>query len=164
MPPTAPPPPLENHRSGLPAIVIGSTLLGLVLVVMVALRVLSGSTGASRPLDVTGQIALTGVRPVSPAVSPGGVMPSTQVSFPAQTTTVNIEVNSGATSVNAPVQVVVSVGRPSQQIFESDYVLSQSGDTVIPLSPASGTYAPGDYAVTITYQGDVLGATAFSVA
>lgn len=144
--------------------VIGSTLLGLVLVVFVLVRVLSGTPGAARPPDVTGPIALTGVRPVSTAVASGGVMPDTQISFPAGTATVNIEVNSGATSVNAPVQVVVGVGRPSQRIFENDYVLNQSGDTVIPLSPASGSYAPGDYAVTITYNGAVLGSTAFSVA
>jgi hypothetical protein len=144
--------------------VIGSTVLGLVLVVFVLVRVFSGTTVATRPLDVNGQIALTGVRPVSPAAPSGGVVPDTQVSFPAQTATVNIEVNSGTTSVTAPVQVVVSVGRPSERIFENDYVLNQSGDTVIPLSPASGTYAPGDYAVTITYNGAVLGSTAFSVA
>src|SRR5471032_3262385 len=33
MPPPAPPPPMQHHRSGLPAVVIGSTLLGIVLVV-----------------------------------------------------------------------------------------------------------------------------------
>ncbi len=144
--------------------VIGSTLLGVVLVVFVLVRVLAGGTVAPRPPDVTGQIALTGVRPVSPMAPSSGVVPNTQVSFPARTATVNIEVHSGATSVNAPVQVVVSVGRSSQRIFENDYVLNQSGDTVIPLSPASGSYPPGDYAVTITYNGAVLGSTAFSVA
>jgi hypothetical protein len=61
------------------------------------------------------------------------------------------------------VHVVVTIGQPAQTIIQSDYVLSQSGDTVIPLAPSGGAFAPGNYSVTITYRGALLGSTAFAV-
>jgi hypothetical protein len=55
------------------------------------------------------------------------------------------------------------MGRPAQIITENAYVLAQSGDTVVPLTPPGASFAPGDYTVTITYRGALLGSTNFSV-
>jgi hypothetical protein len=76
---------------------------------------------------------------------------------------VDIEVNSGGAAGQTPVQVVVTAGQPAQTIIQNDYVLSPSGDTVIPLASPGGTFAPGDYSVTITDKGELLGSTSFSV-
>ena len=57
----------------------------------------------------------------------------------------------------------MTVGQPAQTIIENAYVLSQSGNTVIPLTAPGGVFAPGDYAVTITYKGALVGSTAFAV-
>jgi hypothetical protein len=159
-PPPEPPPPLEHHRSRLPAAIVGSSVVGLVLV-LVVLHLLQSSGAVRSPAP--SQIALTGIRPVATAPPAGGAVPQTQVSFPANTSTVDIEVNSGRAGGQAPVRIVVTVGQPAQTIIQHDYVLNQSGSTVIPLTPANGAFAPGDYRVTITYRGALLGATAFAV-
>ncbi|GEM_PF-2314391 len=156
-------PPPEHHRSLRPLAIIGSSFLGLVLIAAIAIRLLSGGTAVQTPRSSIGRIALTGVRPVAAAPSDTGSVPATQVSFPAKTEVVDIEVNSGRAAGEAPVHIVVSVGQPEQTIIASDYVLSQSGATVIPLAPPGGAFAPGDYSVTITYRGALLGSTAFAV-
>ena len=160
--PPEPLPPLEHHRSRWPFAIIGSSFLGLVLIAAITIRVLSGGTVVHPPGSSTGKIALTGVRPVAAAPSVAGALPATQVSFPAKTAVVDIEVNSGG-AAGAPVHVVVTIGQPAQTIIQSDYVLSQSGDTVIPLALSGGAFAPGNYSVTITYRGALLGSTAFAV-
>ena len=161
--PPEPLPPLEYHRSRTPLVVIGSTLVGLVLIAVIAIRLLQGGPAPNAPTRSTGEFALTGVRPVASAPGVGGAVPVTQVSFPSKTTVVDIEVNSGGAAGQTPVQVVVTAGQPAQTIIQNDYVLSPSGDTVIPLASPGGTFAPGDYSVTITDKGELLGSTSFSV-
>jgi hypothetical protein len=159
--PVGPPPPPEHHHSRIPNAVIGSSFL--VLVVVIAVHLLNGGAAVQAPTHSIGRISLTGVRPVASASASGGAVPATQVSFPAMTTVVDIEVNSGGAGGQAPVQVVVTAGQPAQTIINNAYVLSQSGDTVIPLTPPGSVFAPGNYAVTITYRGALVGSTAFAV-
>jgi hypothetical protein len=161
--PPEPPPLLAHHASRLPRAVIGSSLLGILLIAAVAVRLLSGSPGVQSPAHVTQQISLTGVRPVATAAVQAGASPTTQVSFPAKTSVVDIEVNSGSSAGQQPVEVAVALGHPAQIISENAYVLAQSGDTVVPLMPPGASFAPGDYTVTITYRGALLGSTSFSV-
>ncbi|MGH3578989.1 MAG: hypothetical protein ACRDU0_15730, partial [Mycobacterium sp.] len=101
--------------------------------------------------------------PVAQAPAAAGAVPVTQVSVPAKSSVVDIEVNSGGAAGQAPVQVVVTVGQPTQTIIDNAYVLNQSGNTVIPLTAPGGFFAPGDYSVTITYKGDTVGSTEFAV-
>ena len=159
--PIAPPPPPEHHRSRLPIAVVGSSFI--VLLAVIAVHLLTSGTAVQAPTHSLGPISLTGVRPVASAPAASGAIPVTQVSFPAKTSVVDIEVNSGGAAGQAPVQVVVTVGQPAQTIIENAYVLSQSGNTVIPLTAPGGVFAPGDYAVTITYKGALVGSTAFAV-
>jgi hypothetical protein len=159
--PIAPPPPPEHHRSRLPIAVIGSSFI--VLVAVIAAHLLTSGAMVQGPTHSLGPISLTGVRPVASAPAASGAVPVTQVSFPAKTTVVDIEVNSGGAAGQAPVQVLVTVGQPAQTIIDNAYVLSQSGNTVIPLTAPGGVFAPGDYAVTITYKGALVGSTAFAV-
>jgi hypothetical protein len=158
-----PPPLLEHHASRLPLAVIGSSLLGVLLIAAVAIRLVIGSPAAHSPGQVGGQISLTGVRPVATEAAQAGASPVTQVSFPAKTSVIDIEVNSGSAAGQQPVEIAVALGHPAQTISENAYVLDQSGDTVVPLMPPGATFAPGDYTVTITYRGALLGATSFSV-
>jgi hypothetical protein len=72
-------------------------------------------------------------------------------------------VNSANAAGQQPVEIAVALGHPAQTISENSYVLAQSGDTVVPLTPPGAEFAPGDYMVTITYRGALLGATSFSV-
>jgi hypothetical protein len=160
--PSEPPHPLEHHRSWVPLAAIGSTLIVLVVIAAVGLHLLTGGGGAHPRAPSTAQILLTGVRPLASAPAAGSA-PATQVSFPAKTSVVDIEVNSGGQAGQAPVEIVVSVGQPAQAIIQNAYVLSQSGATVIPLASPGGAFAPGEYTVTITYKGALLGATAFAV-
>ena len=60
-------------------------------------------------------------------------------------------------------EVVVTVGQPAQTMIDNAYVLNQSGNTVIPLTAPGGVFAPGDYSVTITYKGALVGSTEFAV-
>jgi hypothetical protein len=159
--PSAPPPPPEHHRSRLPVAIMGSSFLVLVAVIVVHL--LNSGAAVQAPTHSIGQISLTGVRPVASAPAAGGAVPVTQVSFPAKTTVVDIEVNSGGAAGQAPVQVMVTVGQPAQTIIDNAYVLNQSGNTVIPLTAPGGVFAPGDYSVTITYKGALVGSTEFAV-
>ncbi|HVC42212.1 MAG TPA: hypothetical protein VND54_09565 [Candidatus Saccharimonadales bacterium] len=161
--PPEPPPPLEHHRSRTPLVILGSSVASVVMIAVLAIRLLQGGAAVRAPANPPAEIALTGVRPVASAPAAGGALPVTQVSFPAKTPVVDIEVNSGGAAGQAPVQVVVTVGQPAQTIIQNDYVLSPSGDTVIPLAPPGGTFAPGNYAVTITDRGELLGSTVFSV-
>jgi hypothetical protein len=161
--PPQPPPLLEHHASRLPLAVLGSSLLGVVLIAAVVIRVVIGSPASQSPAHVTEQISLTGVRPVATAAAQAGASPVTQVSFPAKTSVIDIEVNSGGAAGQQPVEIAVALGHPAQTITENAYVLNQSGDTVVPLTPPGASFAPGDYTVTITYRGALLGATSFSV-
>lgn len=161
--PPEPPPPLEHHRSKMPLVVIGSSLIAVVVVALLMIRLLQAGTAVPAPMNSPGEIALTGVRPVAAAPPTGGAVPVTQVSFPAMTAVVDIEVNSGGAAGQAPVQVVVTLGQPAQTIIQNDYVLSPAGATVIPLMPPGGGFAPGNYTVTISYKGDLVGSTAFAV-
>ncbi len=164
-PPTAPPPPDPPGRH-LPTAIIGSSLLALIVAAVVVLRLLPGASPAllpSAPRGPTGHVALTAVRPVAPITSGGGATLPTQVSFPAGTATVDIEVSSGGATVQAPVSVSVSVGQPARTVIDATYLLNPSGETVITLTPAGGAFAPGDYSVAITAGGLRLGATAFDV-
>lgn len=161
--PPEPPPPLEHHRSRIPLAVIGSTLLGALFVALITIRLLQPAPAPQPPAHSTQEISLTGVRPVASAPGGTGAVPETQVSFPARTPVVDIEVNSGGPAGQAPVQIVVSVGQPAQAIIQNAYVLNQSGATVVPLRPPGGGFAPGNYTVTITYRGELLGSTAFAV-
>jgi hypothetical protein len=160
--PPQPPPLLEHHASRLPLAVIASSLIGVLLIAAVAIRLFSGNAIQS-PTHVTEQISLTGVRPVATAAAQAGASPTTQVSFPAKTSVVDIEVNSGKAAGQQPVEIAVALGHPAQIISENAYVLAQSGNTVVPLMPPGASFAPGDYTVTITYRGALLGATSFSV-
>ncbi len=159
----APPPPPEHHRSRTPLIVVGSSIIGLLLVSLVAVHFLSNGAAVQTPSRSTTQILLTGVRPLASVPAAGGTVPATQVSFPAKTSVVDIEVNSGGPAGQAPVHIVVTVGQPAHTIIQHDYVLSQSGATVIPLTVVGGTFATGEYTVTISYKGALLGSTAFAV-
>ena len=163
--PPEPPPPLEHHRSRIPLAVIGSTFLGALLVALITIHLLQAAPAPAPqpPAHSTQEISLTGIRPVASAPGGTGAVPETQVSFPAKTPVVDIEVNSGGPAGQAPVQIVVSVGQPAQTIIQNAYVLNQSGATVVPLSPPGGGFAPGNYTVTITYRGELLGSTAFAV-
>jgi hypothetical protein len=76
---------------------------------------------------------------------------------------VDIEVSSGGAAGQEPVEIAVALGHPAQIITENAYVLAQSGETVVPLTPPGASFAPGDYTVTITYRGTLLGSTSFSV-
>ncbi len=162
-PHAAPPPPPEHHRSRMPLAVAGSSIVALILVSVVAIHLLSGGAAVANPSRSSTQILLTGVRPLASAPAGVGTRPATQVSFPAKTSVVDIEVNSGGPAGQAPVHIVVTVGVPAHTIIQNDYVLSQSGATVIPLTAAGGTFATGEYTVTITYKGALLGSTAFAV-
>jgi hypothetical protein len=159
----AEPPPVEHHRSRLHPAVFGSSLLGVALIAFVAVRLLMGASAVPAPTRSTQELSLTGVRPVAAAPALDGAVPATQVSFPAKTSVVDIEVNSGGQVSQAPVQIVVTVGQPAQTIIQNAYVLNQSGDTVVPLTPPGPVFAPGNYTVTITYKGALLGSTAFAV-
>jgi hypothetical protein len=152
-----PPEPPAHHEFRVALIAAGA--IGLIAVLAIGLRLLPASRPSAPP--VTAQIALTAVRPVASSV--GGVVPPTQISFPAGTSTVSIDVNSGRKAGQAPVEILVSVGQPAQTIIDHSYVLDASGDTLIALTPASGTYAPGNYTVTIRGNGATIGSTAFEV-
>jgi hypothetical protein len=154
-----PPEPPAHH--GVRAALIGAGVIGLIVVLVVALRLLPASRPSLPP--VTAQIALTAVRPVASSAPVRGVVPPTQISFPAGTSTVSIDVNSGRKAGQAPVEILVSVGQPAQTLIDHSYVLDASGDTLIALAPASGTYAPGNYTVTIRSSGATIGSTAFEV-
>ncbi len=152
-----------HHASRLPLAIIGSSLVGVLLIAGLAIRLFTSSTAAEPPAHGIQQISLTGVRPVATAAAPGGASPITQVSFPARTAVVDIEVNSGGAAGQQPVEIAVALGHPSQTITANAYVLDPSGDTVVPLTPPGASFAPGDYTVTISYRGTVLGSTTFSV-
>jgi hypothetical protein len=142
---------------------MGSSLIGILVIVGIAIHVFTGGAAVSPQNHVIQQISLTGVRPVAPAATHVGASPTTQVSFPARTSVVDIEVNSGGAAGQEPVEIAVALGHPAQTITENAYVLAQSGDTVVPLTPPGVSFAPGDYTVTISYRGALLGSTAFSV-
>jgi hypothetical protein len=161
--PPEPPPLLGHHRSRLPLTILGSSLLGILLIAGLVIHVFGGSPASQPPAHAGEQISLTGVRPVATAPAQGGASPTTQISFPAKTSVVDIEVNSGGAAGQGPVQVAVALGQPGQVISENAYVLAQSGDTVVPLTPPGALFAPGDYTVTITYRGELLGSTTFSI-
>jgi hypothetical protein len=48
-------------------------------------------------------------------------------------------------------------------VSDHNYVLNTSGATLIALTPPAGTYAPGNYTVVISSNGDTIGSTAFDV-
>jgi hypothetical protein len=146
----------------MPLAIVGSSLLALVLIGVIGVHLLGGAP-AQGPAHPTQQISLTGVRPVAAAPAAGGALPATQVSFPTRTAVVDIEVNSGGAAGQAPVHILVTMGQPAQTVLQNDYVLNQSGATVIPLTPPGGNFASGEYVVTITYKGAILGSTAFAV-
>jgi hypothetical protein len=154
-----PPEPPAHH--GVRVALIGAGVIGLVVALVIGLRLLPASRPSPPP--VTDQIALTAVRPVASSAPVGGVIPPTQISFPVGTSTVSIDVNSGPEVGQAPVEILVSVGQPAQTLIDHSYVLNASGDTLIALSPASGTFAPGNYTVTIRSNGANVGSTAFAV-
>ncbi len=160
-PSPGPPPPPDHHRSRLPNALLGSSFL--ILVALIVVHVLNSGAAVQAPPHSIGRISLTGVRPVASAPAGGGIVPATQLLFPARTPVVNIEVNSGGAAGQSPVRVVVTVGEPAQAIIDNAYVLNQSGATVIPLTPPGGAFAPGNYAVAITYKGALVGSTAFAV-
>jgi hypothetical protein len=154
--------PPSHHR--FPAAIIGSGLAGLVVAVVVGVHLLP-STSPPAPPQATSPVALTAVRPVAAPARAGGSIPVTQVSFPAGTSTVSIEVDAAATARQAPVEIVVSVGQPAATIIDNSYILNASGATLIPLTAPTGAFPPGDYAVTISESSDntTLGTTAFEV-
>lgn len=161
--PPEPPPLPEHHPSRLPLAIIGSSLVGILVIGGVALHLLTGSAAVHPQTHATQQISLTGIRPVATAAAQDGASPTTQVSFPAKTPVVDIEVNSGGAAGQEPVEIAVALGHPAQIITENAYVLAQSGETLVPLTPPGASFAPGDYTVTITYRGTLLGSTSFSV-
>ncbi len=154
--------PPSHHR--FPAVIIGSGLVGVILAVALGLRLLPSPTHPA-PAQVTSPVALTAVRPVASPAQVAGAVPATQVSFPAGTSTVSIEVDAAAAARQAPVEIVVSVGQPAATIIDNNYILDSSGATLIPLSPPTGSFPPGDYTVTISGSSDetTLGTTAFQV-
>ncbi len=165
-PPAATPPIPDPPGRHFPAAIVGSSLLALLVIVVVLLKLLPGVSPAPAPSATAGptdHVALTAVRPVAPAAPGGGAMLPTQVSFPAGTATVDIEVSSGGVAVQAPVSVSVSVGQPARTVIVATYLLNPSGETVISLTPAGGAFAPGEYSVAITAGGQRLGATSFDV-
>lgn len=153
--------PPSHHRY--PSAFIGSGLVGLVVIVALGLHLLPSPSHTPAPAQVTSPVALTAVRPVAAPAHVGGPIPATQVSFPAGTSTVSIEVQSGAAARQAPVEIVVNVGQPAAAIIDNNYILNSSGPTLIPLSPPTGGFPPGDYSVTISAGGSTLGTTAFEV-
>lgn len=152
--------PPSHHR--FPTAIIGSGLIALVVIVGLGLHLLPSSRPPAPPRVLT-PVALTGVRPVAAPARAGGSIPETQVSFPAGTSTVSIDVESSAAARQAPVEIIVTVGEPAATIIDNDYILNSSGATLIPLSPPTGGFPPGDYAVTISDGGTTLGTTAFEV-
>lgn len=154
--------PPAHHR--FPTTIIGAGLVGLVVAAAVGIHLLP-SAPPSAPAQVTTPVALTAVRPVAAPARAGGSIPTTQVSFPAGTSTVSIEVDAAATRQQAPVEIVVSVGQPAAAIIDNNYILNSSGATLIPLTSPSGGFPPGDYSVTISESSDntTLGTTAFEV-
>jgi hypothetical protein len=164
MPPDVAPPmdPPGHHR--FPAKMLGSGVVGLTGVIVIAVAALHLFHAAPpAPAPTTHQIALTAVRPVASSAPAGGPVPPTQVSFPSGTGTVSIEVNSGTTSGQAPVEILVSGGQPPVTVIDHEYVLDSSGATLIALTAPGGTFAPADYTVTISSNGATLGSTAFQV-
>ncbi len=164
MPPDVAPPmdPPAHHR--FPAKLLGSGVVGLAGIVVIAIATLHLFHAAPPPpAATTDQIALTAVRPVSSSGPAGGLAPPTQVSFPSGTATVSIEVSSGTASGQAPVEILVSGGAPPVTVSDHDYVLDSSGATLIALTAPGATFAPGDYTVTISSNGATLGSTAFEV-
>ena len=168
-PPLAPPTeaghpydPPAHHRY--PAAIIGTGLIGLVVVMGFGLRLLPSAPHPA-PAQTSSPVSLTAVRPVAAPARAGGSIPATQVSFPAGTSTVSIEVDAASTARQAPVEIVVSVGQPAATLLDHSYILNASGATLIPLSPPTGGFPPGDYAVTISESsgGITLGTTAFEV-
>jgi hypothetical protein len=164
MPPDVAPPmdPPSHHH--FPAKVLGSGVLGLIGLIVIAvagLHLFHAAPPTRAP--ATDQIALTAVRPVAASPPAGGQVPPTQVSFPSGTGTVSIEVSSGTTSGQAPVEILVSGGQPPVTVSDHDYVLDASGATLIALTAPGGTFAPGDYSVTISSNGATIGSTAFEV-
>lgn len=168
MPPLLPPdlappmPPPAYH--GFPAKIVGAGIVGatgLIVIAVAALHLFHAAPPA--PTATPDHVALTAVRPVAFSAPAGGPVPPTQVSFPAGTATVSIEVNSGTTSGQAPVEILVSGGEPAVTVSDHDYVLDLSGATLIALTAPGGTFAPGDYTVTLSSDGDLLGSTAFEV-
>ncbi len=153
--------PPSHHRF---PVVIGSGLVGVILAVSLGLRLLPAPAHPA-PAQVTTPVALTAVRPVASPARVGGAVPATQVSFPSGTSTVSIEVDTAAAARQAPVEIVVRVGQPAATIIDNNYILDTSGATLIPLSPPTGGFPPGDYTVTISGSGDgtTLGTTAFEV-
>ena len=118
MPPLLPPdlappmPPPAYH--GFPAKIVGAGIVGatgLIVIAVAALHLFHAAPPA--PTATPDHVALTAVRPVAFSAPAGGPVPPTQVSFPAGTATVSIEVNSGTTSGQAPVEIVVSGGEPA---------------------------------------------------
>jgi hypothetical protein len=136
----------------------------LVVIGTVGLRLLQ-SPAPPAPARVTNPVALTAVRPVAAPARAGESVPATQVSFPAGTATVSIEVDAAADARQAPVEIMVSVGQPAATMIDNNYILNSSGATLIPLSPPTGGFPAGDYTVTISGSstGDTLGTTAFEV-
>jgi len=152
--------PPSHHR--FPATVIGGGVVTLAIAAAVGIHMLP-SAPPPAPAHATTPVALTAVRPV--AARAGGSIPTTQVSFPAGTSTVSIEVDATATRRQAPVEIVVSVGQPPAALIDNNYILNSSGATLIPLTSPSGGFPPGDYSVTISASSDntTLGTTAFEV-
>lgn len=154
--------PPSHHR--FPTAIVGSGIVGLVVLAAVGLRLLPAPAPPA-PAPVTNPVALTAVRPVAAPAHVGGSVPATQVSFPAGTATVSIEVDAAADARQAPVEIMVSVGQPAATMIDNNYILDSSGATLIPLSPPTGGFPPGDYTVTISgsSSGDTLGTTTFDV-
>lgn len=162
-PDMAPPmdPPSHHH---VPAGIVGWGVVGLTGLIVVAVTALHlFQAPPPTPTATTDHIALTAVRPVASSPPAGGPVPPTQVSFPSGTATVSVEVNSGTTSGRAPVEILVSGGQPPVTVSDHDYVLDSSGATLIALTSPGGTFAPGDYTVTISSSGATLGSTVFEV-
>jgi hypothetical protein len=168
-PPPAPPEdpahpysPPGHHR--FPATIIGAGMIGLVVAAAVGINMLPAAPRPA-PAQVTTPVALTAVRPVAAPARAGGSIPTTQVSFPAGTATVSIEVDAAATKRQAPVEIVVTVGQPAAALIDNNYILNASGATLIPLTSPTGGFPPGDYSVTISQSSDntTLGTTAFEV-
>jgi hypothetical protein len=168
LPPLLPPdlaPPMDppsHHR--FPGAMLGSGAVGLTGLIVIAVASLHLFHAAPpSPAATIGHIALTAVRPVASPAPAGGPVPQTQVSFPAGTATVSIEVNSGTGAGRAPVEILVSGGAPPVTVGDHDYILDSSGETLIALNAPGGTFAPGDYTVTISSSGATIGSTAFEV-
>jgi hypothetical protein len=158
---TGPYDPPSHHR--FPTAIVGSGLVGLIVIAAVGLRLMPAPARPA-PAPVANPVALTAVRPVAAPAHVAGSVPATQVSFPAGTATVSIEVDAAAEARQAPVEIMVSVGQPAATMIDNNYILDSSGATLIPLSPPTGGFPPGDYTVTISgSSGDTLGTTTFEV-